>query len=104
MILKDYSDLELSHKDLSFYELTELLKEDSPNVIPYLKEAVCKLKQSTNADHKVYYEFSQLQVEIEEAVPRKPNGTKDDFTIGFLKHIIKRIKHFSADERFDSVF
>ena len=104
VILKDYSDLELSHKDLSFYELTELLKEDSPNVIPYLKEAVCKLKKSTNADHKVYYEFSQLQVEIEDAVPKKPNGAKDEFTIGFLKHIIKRIKHFSADERFDSVF
>lgn len=102
--LKNYSDLELSHKDLSFYELTELLKEDSPNVIPYLKEAVCKLKKSPNADHKVYYEFAQLQVEIEEAVPKKSNGTKDEFTIGFLKHIIKRIKHFSADERFDSVF
>lgn len=104
VILKDYSDLELSHKDLSFYELTELLKEDSPNVIPYLKEAICKLKKSTNADHKVYYDFSQLQVEIVEAVPKKPNGVKDEFTIGFLKHIIKRIKHFSADERFDSVF
>lgn len=102
--LKNYSDLELSHKDLNFYELTELLKEDSPNVIPYLKEAVCKLKKSANADHKVYYEFSQLQVEIEEAVPKKANGAKDEFTIGFLKHIIKRIKHFSADERFDSVF
>lgn len=101
--LKNYSDLELSHKDLSFYELTELLKEDSPNVIPYLKEAVCKLKKSTNADHTVYYEFSELQIEIEEAVPLK-NGRKDDFVIGFLKHIIKRIKHFSSDERFNSVF
>lgn len=104
VVLKDYSDLELSHKDLSFYELTELLKEDSPNVIPYLKEAVCKLKGSTNADQKVYYEFSQLQVEIEEAVPLDYKGNKDNFTIGFLKHIIKRIKHFSSDERFNAVF
>lgn len=103
VLLKDYSDLELSHKDLSFYELTELLKEDSPNVIPYLKEAVLKLKNNSNADAKIYYEFSELQVEIENAVPLK-NGRRDDFTIGFLKHIIKRVKHFSSDERFDSVF
>ena len=102
--LKDYSDLELSHKDLSFYELTELLKEDSPNVIPYLKEAVCKLKGSTNADEKVYYEFSKLQIEIEAAVPLDNKGNKDNFVIGFLKHIIKRIKHFSSDERFNAVF
>jgi len=104
VVLKDYSELELSHKDLSFYELTELLKEDSPNVTPYLKEAVCKLKNSPNADAKIYYDFSQLQVEIEEAVPLDKFGKKDNFTIGFLKHIIKRIKHFSSDERFDSVF
>lgn len=104
LLLKDFTDLELSHKDLSFYELTELLKEESPNVIPYLKEAVCKLKNSTNADEKVYYEFSELQNEIEEAVPLDKNGKKDNFTIGFLKHIIKRIKHFSTDERFSAVF
>jgi DNA helicase HerA-like ATPase len=104
VVLKDYSDLELSHKDLSFYELTELLKEDSPNVIPYLKEAVLKLKNHTNADAKIYYEFSELQVEIENAVPLDYKGNKDNFTIGFLKHIVKRIKHFSSDERFDSVF
>lgn len=103
VVLKDYSDLELSHKDLSFYELTELLKEDSPNVIPYLKEAVLKLKNHLNADAKIYYEFSELQIEIENAVPLK-NGRKDDFTIGFLKHIIKRVKHFSDDERFNAVF
>jgi len=103
VVLKDYSDLELSHKDLSFYEITELLKEDSPNVIPYLKEAVLKLKKSSNADHKVYYEFSELQIEIEAAVPLK-NGKKDEFTIGFLKHVIKRIKHYCSDERFDAVF
>lgn len=102
--LKDYSDLELSHKDLSFYELTQLLKEDSPNVIPYLKTAVQTLKGVANVDDKVYYEFSELQVEIENAVPRDRNGNLDNFTIGFLKHIIMRIKHFSSDERFEAVF
>lgn len=103
LLLKDYTDLELSHKDLSFYEITELLKEESPNVIPYLKEAVLKLKNSTDADTKVYYDFSKLEEEIVSAVPLK-NGKKDDFTIGFLKHIIKRINHFSNDVRFSSVF
>ena len=104
VVLKDYSELELSHKDLSFYELTQLLQEDSPNVIPYLKEAVMTLKSTTNVDDKIYYEFSQLQTQIEEAVPLDKNGKKDNFTIGFLKHIINRIKHFSSDERFNSVF
>ncbi|WP_167618548.1 ATP-binding protein [Maribellus sediminis] len=102
--LKNYSDLELSHKDLSFYELTQLLKEDSPNVIPYLKSAVKKLKGVDNVDEKIYYEFSQLQVEIENAVPLDNRGNRDNFTIGFLKHIIMRIKHFSSDERFNAVF
>jgi energy-coupling factor transporter ATP-binding protein EcfA2 len=104
VVLKDYTDLELSHKDLSFYELTQLLQEDSPNVIPYLKDAVLTLKQSTNVDEKKYYEFSQLQTEIENAVPLDKNGKKDNFTIGFLKHIINRIKHFSSDKRFNAVF
>lgn len=102
--LKDYSDLELSHKDLSFYELTQLLKEDSPNVIPYLKSAVKALKNTENVDEKIYYEFADLQVKIEEAVPPDRNGRPDTFTIGFLKHIIMRIKHFSSDERFNAVF
>lgn len=104
VLLKDYSDLELSHKDLSFYELTQLLKEDSPNVIPYLKSAVKVLKGVDNVDEKIYYEFSKLQVEIEAAVPLDKNGRQDTFTIGFLKHIIMRIKHFSSDERFNAVF
>lgn len=108
VVLKDYSDLELSHKDLSFFELTELLKEDSPNVIPYLKEAVCKLKNSPNADLAIYYDFSTLEGAIVDAVPKildRNNRLIDDtFTIGFLKHVIKRIKHFSADERFKAVF
>jgi len=107
-ILKDYTDLELSHKDLSFYEISELLKEDSPNVIPYLKEAVCKLKESTNVDEKKYYEFSELEAAIVDAVPlvadRNGRLIQDNFTIGFLKHIIKRIKHFSSDERFSAIF
>ena len=104
LALKDYTDLELSHKDLSFYELTQLLKEDSPNVIPYLKSAVKKLKEVENVDEKIYYEFSELQVEIEKAVPLDRNGRPDNFTIGFLKHIIMRIQHFSSDERFKAVF
>jgi len=104
VVLKDYSELELSHKDLSFYELTQLLQEDSPNVIPYLKEAVMTLKNTTNVDERKYYDFSQLQIKIEEAVPLEKNGKKDNFTIGFLKHIINRIKHFSSDERFNSIF
>jgi DNA helicase HerA-like ATPase len=107
VVLKDYSELELSHKDLSFYELTQLLKEDSPNVIPYLKSAVKILKGVENVDEKIYYEFSQLQVEIENAVPLIENRGRmvpDTFTIGFLKHIIMRIKHFSSDERFNAVF
>lgn len=102
--LKDYSALELSHKDLSFYELTQLLKEDSPNVIPYLKSAVKALKNTENVDEKIYYEFAELQVKIEEAVPLDRNNRPDTFTIGFLKHIIMRIKHFSSDERFNAVF
>jgi ABC-type dipeptide/oligopeptide/nickel transport system ATPase component len=105
--LKDYSDLELSHKDLSFYELTQLLKEDSPNVIPYLKTAVKKLKDTENVDENIYFEFSQLEIEIENAVPEIENRGRmvpDTFTIGFLKHIIMRIKHFSSDERFKAVF
>ncbi|MBD1261795.1 ATP-binding protein [Maribacter polysiphoniae] len=105
--LKDYTDLELSHKDLSFYELTQLLKEDSPNVIPYLKTAVKKLKGTENVDENIYFEFSQLEVEIENAVPDIENRGRmvpDTFTIGFLKHIIMRIKHFSSDERFKAVF
>ena len=104
VVIKNYTDLELSHKDLSFYELTELLKEESPNVIPYLKEAVIKLKNNPNADARIYYEFSQLEVEIENAVPPDHRGQRDNFTIGFLKHVIKRIKHFSSDERFNCVF
>lgn len=104
VVLKDYSDLELSHKDLSFYELTQLLNEDSPNVIPYLKGAVEILKKTKNVDEKIYYEFTKLQVEIENAVPLDNRGNKDNFTIGFLKHIIMRIKHFSSDERFNAVF
>lgn len=101
--IKNHADLELSHKDLSFYELTQLLQEDSPNVIPYLKDAVKKLKQTDNVDEKKYYNFANLQTEIEDAVPMT-NGKKDNFTIEFLKHIINRIKHFSSDERFNAVF
>jgi len=104
LVLKTYSDLELSHKDLSFYELTQLLKEESPNVIPYLKSAVKKLKNSENVDEKIYYEFSSLQIEIENAVPLDNKGNRDNFTIGFLKHIIMRINHFCSDERFRAVF
>lgn len=107
LVLKDYSDLELSHKDLSFYELTQLLKEDSPNVLPYLKKAVKHLKNSENVDEKIYYEFSSLQFEIESAVPlinQKGVMVPDTFTIGFLKHIIMRINHFCSDERFKAVF
>lgn len=104
LVLKTYSDLELSHKDLSFYELTQLLKEESPNVIPYLKSAVKKLKNSENVDEKIYYEFSSLQIEIENAVPLDNRGNRDNFTIGFLKHIIMRINHFCSDERFRAVF
>lgn len=107
LALKDYTELELSHKDLSFYELTQLLKEDSPNVIPYLKSAVKKLKGVENVDDNSYYEFSELQTEIEDAVPLVENRgrmVRDNFTIGFLKHIIMRIKHFSSDERFNAVF
>ena len=104
LVLKTYSDLELSHKDLSFYELTQLLKEESPNVIPYLKSAVKKLKNTENVDEKIYYEFSSLQIEIENAVPLDNRGNRDNFTIGFLKHIIMRINHFCSDERFKAVF
>ena len=60
-----------------------------------------------NVDENIYFEFSQLQVEIENAVPDIENRGRmvpDTFTIGFLKHIIMRIKHFSSDERFKAVF
>jgi DNA helicase HerA-like ATPase len=106
--IRDYSGIELSHKDLSFYEITELLKEDSLNVIAYLRDAICSLKKSPNADTKIYYEFSHLETAIVAAVPQVPdrNGRMidDQFTIGFLKHIIKRIKNFSSDERLGSIF
>jgi hypothetical protein len=67
VVINDYTELELSHKDLSFYELTQLLQEESPNVIPYLKDAVKKLKQTDNVDEKKYYQFADLQKEIEPA-------------------------------------
>lgn len=106
--IKDYSGIELSHKDLSFYEITELLKEESLNVIAYLKDAICSLKNSQNADAKVYYEFSHLETAIVAAVPQVPdrNGRMidDTFTIGFLKHIVKRIKNYASDERLNSIF
>jgi len=105
--VKDYSAIELSHKDLSFYEITELLKEDSPNVIPYLKDAVCELKNSANVDEKVYYVFSDLETAIIRQVPQINNRgvmVDDTFTIGFLKHVIKRIKNYSTDERMNSIF
>lgn len=106
--VKDYSAIELSHKDLCFYEITELLKEDSPNVIPYLKAAVCELKHSDNVDAKVYYEFAELETAIVRQVPQITNNrgqlVDDTFTIGFLKHVIKRIKNYSTDERMNSIF
>lgn len=106
--VKDYSGIELSHKDLSFYEITELLKEESLNVIAYLRDAICSLKKSPNADAKVFYEFSQLETAVVAAVPQVPdrNGRMidDTFTIGFLKHIVKRIKNYSSDERLNSIF
>jgi DNA helicase HerA-like ATPase len=93
---------------LSFYEITELLKEDSPNVIPYLKDAVCELKGSVNVDDKVYYEFAALETVIVRQVPQITNNrgqlVDDTFTIGFLKHVIKRIKNYSTDERMNSIF
>ena len=103
VILKNYEDLELSHKDLTFYELTQLLQENSPNVIPYLKSAVLKLKNTTNVDDVKYYDFEQLQVEIEAAVPTR-NGRRDEFVVGFLQHIIRRISHFCSDKRFEAIF
>ncbi len=106
--IKDYTKIELSHKDLSFYELTELLKEESLNVIPYLKDAVCSLKHSNNADDKIYYDFSSLATAIVATVPQIQDRTgrliDDNFTIGFLKHIVKRINNYSTDERFNSIF
>ncbi|MDR0799958.1 MAG: ATP-binding protein [Endomicrobium sp.] len=105
VVSKNYAELELSHKDLSFYELTQLLQENSPNVIPYLKIAVMKLKKTPNVDEKKYYEFSKLPEEIVNAISQKKgNSAKDDFVIGFLKHIIMRIEYFCSDERFDAVF
>lgn len=105
--IKSYENLELSHQDLSFYEITQLLQEDSPNVIPYLKEAIKKLKKDEDVDAKIYYDFSALENAIIEAVPmvdKMGRLVKDTFTIGFLKHIIKRINHFCADNRFKAVF
>ncbi len=106
--VKDYSAIELSHKDLSFYEITELLKEESPNVIPYLKDAICELKGSSNVDEKIYYEFADLETAIVRQVPQILNNRgqliDDTFTIGFLKHVIKRIKNYSADGRMNSIF
>ena len=106
--VKDYASLELSHKDLNFYELTELLKEDSLNVTAYLRDAVCALKNSKNVDDKIYYEFAHLETAIVQAVPQIPDRNNrmidDTFTIGFLKHVIKRIKNYSTDERMAAIF
>lgn len=106
--VKDYSVIELCHKDLSFYEITELLKEESLNVIAYLKDAICDLKKSDNVDDKIYYEFSDLETAIVRAVPqitdRNGHLVDDTFTIGYLKHIVKRIKYYASDERLNSIF
>jgi hypothetical protein len=84
-ITKKLLRLELSHKDLSFYELTQLLKGDYLMLYLYLKSAVKKLKGVENVDEKIYYEFSQLQVEIEKCCSSCNRGNRDIFTNRIFK-------------------
>ncbi len=106
--VQSFEDLELSHKDLNFHELTELLKEDSLNVIPYLRQAICTLKNTDNVDDKTYYEFATLAEQVVKEVPKikdiKGNVMDDVFTMGYLKHVVRRIKNFSEDDRLTSIF
>jgi hypothetical protein len=47
---------------------------------PYLKDAICKLKNTKNVDDKIYYDFTKLETEIIVAVPQVPNAKKWKFT------------------------
>lgn len=47
-------NLKISHKNLTFYELTQLLEEDSPNVLHYLRSAILELKGTDSVDEKTY--------------------------------------------------
>jgi DNA helicase HerA-like ATPase len=96
-------EINLSHKDLTFYELTALLKEYSPNVATYLRAAICELKDVDNVDESVYYDFSELEARILRQVPLR-NGVPDNFIAGFLQHVIRRINNFANDARFACVF
>lgn len=102
---KGVSDIKLSHKDLRFFELCQLLNESSPNVTPYLREAITKLKNVTNVDDPIYYEFSKLPDAIKKAVTdNATNANNANFIIGFCSHLINRINGFVNDERLKCIF
>ena len=97
-------DLQLSYKDLKFFELTQLLNETSPNVTPYLREAVTELKGGNNVDSSYYYEFSDLPEAIRDAVQRNNEDRNVNFILGFCSHLINRINGFINDDRLNCIF
>ncbi|MBI9037732.1 MAG: ATP-binding protein [Bacteroidales bacterium] len=100
----DIESLELSHKDLKFFELTQLLNETSPNVTPYLREAVVNLKGGQNVDTSVYYNFVDLPDAIRQAVRNNNAPNNVNFTLGFCSHLINRINGFINDDRLKCIF
>lgn len=108
-ILKlDTNNLNLSHKELTFFELLQFLKETSPNVIPHLRNAILKLKKTNDVDDNTFYDFTKLPDEIVNVIPQKEdykgNKVNDNFTIDYCRHIINRISGLINDERLKGIF
>ncbi|SHG67703.1 hypothetical protein SAMN05443144_1449 [Fodinibius roseus] len=97
-------DLRISHKNLTFYELTQLLEEDSPNVLHYLRSAILELKSTDNVDEQVYYDFAELPGEIISEIELQNNQNQWNFIKGYCGHLINRIEGFLSDSRYDCVF
>lgn len=94
----------LSHKDLKYFELTQLLKENSPNVLPYLRSAIESLKHSTNVDDPIYYNFADLSQAVLDAIDASTDARNAGFIKGFCGHLVNRINGFVNDERYNCIF
>ncbi len=94
----------LSHKDLKYFELTQLLKENSPNVLPYLRTAIETLKHSRNVDDPIYYNFSDLAQAVLDAIDASTDARNAGFIRGFCGHLVNRINGFVNDERYNCIF
>lgn len=96
--------IKLSHKDLKFFELTQLLKETAPNVLPYLREAIKDLKDCVNVDDAIYFDFRDLPDKILEKVTEMNESRNVNFVLGYCSHLINRINGFINDSRLDCIF